>query len=65
MCFFQCLAQVLQKNGLHKAKIKCGALVSVFLIEILKYISFERNHNNSINLFCPFSNMMSINVTGN
>lgn len=37
MCF-SCLSQVLQSNGLHKAKIKCGALVSVSLIELLKYI---------------------------
>lgn len=65
MCFFQCLSQVLQSNGLHKAKIKCGALVSVSLIEILKYISFEWNYNDFINLFCPFSNMISINVIGN
>ena len=59
MCFFQCLSQVLQSNGLHKAKIKCGALVSVSLIELLKYISFEWNYNDFINLFCPFSNIMS------
>lgn len=46
-------------------KMKCGALVSLSLIELLKYISFEWNYNDFINLFCPFSNMMTINVKGN